>query len=46
MAITEMSIWVQPVNHFTVRRDVLRQCARTPAMDAGMDGEDHEQDYY
>ena len=29
MAITEMSIWVSPVNLFTVRRDVLSQCGLT-----------------
>jgi hypothetical protein len=26
MAITKCRIWVPPVNLFTVRRDVLRQC--------------------
>ena len=36
MAITKMSIGVPPVNLFTVRRDVLRQCGRTPAMVAGL----------
>ena len=29
MAITKCRIWVQVVNRFTVRRDVLRQCGLT-----------------
>jgi hypothetical protein len=29
MAITKCRIWATPVNQFTLRRDVLRQCGRT-----------------
>jgi hypothetical protein len=35
MAITKMSIGVQPVNRFTVAATALRQCGLTPAMVAG-----------